>query len=65
MQVDERRALSTFRASLLAFVDEPSMVNLERYLAASRRLDTVRTAKPPEAAGGVSGLPGMLDHEEI
>jgi hypothetical protein len=48
VEADERRALSSFRASLLAFADEPSVVNLERYLAASRRLDAVRAKKRPE-----------------
>lgn len=48
MEGDERRALISFRASLLDFADEPSIVNLKHYLAASRRLDAVRAKKPPK-----------------
>jgi hypothetical protein len=46
----DRDALQHFVEAVVAFSDEPSQTNLERYLAASRSLEEARLS-------GIEGLP--------
>lgn len=49
MPREESRALRQLRTRLLAFADEPTLANFERYRVASRYLDAVRALDQPVA----------------